>query len=301
MRELGSYFLSNHMIVLVMGILLLFWVSGIKLSSLEKRLLTLTAAMMALVLFPVSAEALKLYQTRFYAYHWIWSLVPVTLCIAWGATAALWKITAQKRQDGRAGLRLAAGTVVLTALLLLTGNMGNIRGVTEEEKDRQREIRQTVAYLEEVPGAEDTLLWAPRAVLEEVRRQTGKICLLYGRNMWEPEAAAYAYDTCPIEQQRLFDWMEAAEREDGGAAPQGLTAFLEAMVTYPAGNTEEQNRVVSDAYILQLAAEYDARMWVFPRESEGRVASACALLYEEYGLRARRLGESGDYVIWCCQ
>ena len=301
MREFGSYFLSNHMIVLALGILLYFWTSDKKCRPPEKRLLVLTVAMLALVLFPVSAKVLMLYQTRFYVYHWIWSLVPITLCIAWGGTAVLWELTAQRRQDGRAGFRLAAGTAVLLALLLLMGNMGNIRSVTEEEKTRQRELRQTVAYLEEIPGVEDTLLWAPRSVLEEVRRQSGKIRLLYGRNMWEPEAAAYAYDTYPMQQQRLFDWMETAERGDMAEVPLGLTVFLEDMVAYPAGNTEEKNRIVADAYMLRLAAEYDARVWVFPKEAEERIVSACAQLYQEYGLRAQQLGEAGGYTIWRCE
>ena len=155
MSGFGSYFLSNHGIVLVFGILLYFWVSDIKMGPRERRLLILTGATLALVIFPVSAAALRSYQTGFYAYPWIWSLAPVTPCIAWGATAALWKLTAQKRRDGKAGLRLTAGVVVLAALLLLLGNMGNILGVTEEEKTRQRECGQVVACLEEIPEAED--------------------------------------------------------------------------------------------------------------------------------------------------
>lgn len=297
----GGYFQSNHMVVLALGVLLYFFVADKKLRMLEKRLLALTAVLTALALFPVSAAALMLYQTRFYAYHWIWSLVPLTLCIAWGGVELLWELTAQKRRDGRAGWRLAAGAAALLALLLLTGNMGGIRSVTEEEKTRQREARQAAAYLEEVPGVEETLLWAPRCVLETVRRQTGEIRLLYGRNMWEPQAAAYAYDAYPMEQQRLFDWMEMVERGDAYEAPLGLTVFLEDVVAYPAGNTEESNRILADAYMLQLAAEHDARVWVFPREATERVTLACGQLYEEYGLRAQLLEDTGGYTVWCCE
>ncbi len=277
----GSYFQSNHMVVLALGVLLYFFVADKKTKALERRLLGLTAVVMALALFPVSGAALMLYQTRFYSYHWIWSLAPVTLCIAWGSVELLWELTAQKRRDGRAGFRLAAGMAVLLALLLLTGNMGNVRGVTQEEKARQRELRQTALYLEETPGMEETLLWAPRSVLEAVRRQTGEIRLLYGRNMWEPEAAAYAYDVYLPQQQRMFDWMEALER--------------------PAENAEEDDRILDDAYMLYLAAEYNARMWVFPQMAEERVTAACGRLYEEYGLRAQLLGQIGDYMVWHCE
>ena len=268
---IGSYFQSNHMVVLVLGILLYFFVSDRKTGALESRLQGVTAVLLALVLFPVSAAALMLYQTRFYVYHWIWSLVPVTLCIAWGGVELLWELTAQKRRDGRTGFRLAVGVTVLLALLLLTGNMGNIRTMTEEEKTRQEEMWQAAVYLGELPGVEETLLWAPRSVLEAVRRQTGEIRLLYGRNMWEPEAAAYAYDSYPMEQQRLFDWMEMLGRGEDYEVPLGLKIFLEDVVAYPAENTPESNRILADAYMLQLAAEYDACVWVFPKEVTERV------------------------------
>lgn len=296
----GSYFQSNHMAVLVLGTLLYFFVADRKTGALERRLLGTTAVLLALVLFPVSAVALMLYQTRFYVYHWIWSLVPVTLCIAWGSVELLWELTAQKRRDGRTGFRLAVGVTALLALLLLMGNMGNVRTVTEEEKIRQQETRQAAVYLEELPGMEETLLWAPRSVLEAVRRQTGEIRLLYGRNMWEPEAAAYAYDSYPMEQQRLFDWMEMLERGDAYEVPLGLRIFLEDVVAYPAENTTESNRILADAYMLQLAAEYGALVWVFPEEATERVTLACGPLYEKYGLRAQQLGEIGDYTVWCC-
>lgn len=297
----AGYFQSNHMAVLAMGILLYFFAAGKKSGPMQRRLLSLTAVMLALVLFPVSAAALMLYQTRFYAYHWIWSLAPLTLCIAWGSVELLWELTAQRRRDGRAGRRLAAGVAVLAALLLLTGNMGNVRALTQEEKTRQRDAGQTAAYLEELPDMEDTLLWAPAAVLETVRRRTGEIKLLYGRNMWEPAAAAYAYDAYPMEQQRLYDWMEMAERGDAYEVPLGLRVFLEDAVAYPAGSTEESGRILADAYILQLAAQNGARVWVFPQEAAERVALACGQLYQEYGLRAQLLGEIGGYTVWCCE
>lgn len=301
MRELGSYFQSDHMTALVLGILLYFFVSGRKKGPREKRLLALTVTMLALVIFPVTAAVLKRYQTGFYTYPWLWSLVPGTLCIAWGGTELLWDVCAQRRRDGKAGLRLAGGMAVLAALLLLMGNMGNIRGLTEEEKSRQGACRQVVAYLEEIPGVEDELLWAPRSVLEEARRQSGEIRLLYGRNMWEPEAAAYAYDTYPEQQQRLFDWMEAAERGGGAEIPPGLSTFLTNLRVYPAGDAGERDWTAADTHMLWLAAQSGARIWVFPKEAGGRVAAACTVLYENYGLKAYNLGEAGGYTVWRCE
>lgn len=292
----GSYFQSNYMIVLVPGILLYFLAAGDRLQPVEKRLLRLVAVLLALILFPVGAVALMLYQGRSYSYFQIWSLMPATLFISWGSVTVLWKLTAQNRCDGRAGRRLLAGTAVLLALLALTGNMGRIRAVSEEDKAQDSRAGQVASYLEELPEAKETLLWAPRSVLEAVRQREGGISVLYGRNMWEPAAAAYAYDTYPMEQQRLFDWMEAIDRGDAYEAPLGLVVFLEDVL----GDEAQDDRSLADAYMLQLAAESGTRIWVFPAGAAERIALACERLAEEYGLRAQPAGEAADCVIWIC-
>lgn len=295
---LGSYFQSSRMAVLVFGILLYFFVAGSVRRAQEKRLLTVTAVLLALVLFPGSAAVLMLYQTRFYSYHWIWSLVPTTLCIAWGGTLILWDLTGQQRRDGRAGWRLAAGMAALLALLLLTGNLGNLRSADEAQKP----ARQMAVYLEEeVPESREALLWAPRSVLEEVRRLTGEIRLLYGRNMWEPEAAAYAYDTYPMEQQRLFDWMETIEKGDAYEMPPGLKFYLEDVAAVWEEDQDQGSRALADAYMMQLAARQGSRLWVFPAQAAERITLACGQLQAEYGLRVQMLGEAAGYTVWRCE
>lgn len=293
----GSYFQSNHMIALVLGILLYFFVAGKALKAREKRLLMVTAVLLFLVLFPGSAVMLMLYQTRFYGYHWIWSLVPVTLCIAWGGTQVLWELTEPQRRDGKASWRLAAGIAVLLVLLLLTGNLGNLRSAGKE----QEPARQVAVYLEEVPEIREVLLWAPRPVLEAVRRHTGGIRLLYGRNMWEPEAAAYAYDTYPMEQQRLFDWMETIEKGDAYEIPLGLKIYLEDVAAVWEESQNQSSQVLADAYMLQMAVQQGSQLWVFPAQATERIALACRQMQEEYGLRAQMLGETEKYTVWRCE
>lgn len=296
----GSYFQSNHMVVLAMGILLYFFLAGKKLAAREKGLSGLTAVCLLLVLFPVSAAALMLYQTRFYGYHWIWSLVPLTPCIAWGGTRLLWELTGQQRRDGREAWRLAGGMAALLALLMLTGNLGNVRSLGGEEKNRLSQARQAAVYLEETPEAGVELLWAPRPVLEAVRQQTGWIRLLYGRNMWEPAAAAYAYDGYPMEQQRLFDWMEAIEKGEAYEMPLGLKVFLEEVVDGWDPERPGDSRILGDAYMLRLAAEQGARLWVFPAGATERVTLACGRLQEICGLRPGLLGSTEGYTVWIC-
>lgn len=292
----GSYFHSNSTVVLVLALFLYFFVAETDPAPREKRLLRLSAVLLALALFPVSACVLMLYQTRAYSYPWIWSLVPVTLLISWGSETVLWKHTGQDRRDGRAGRRLTAGAAVLLALLLLTGNLGIIQTVSEEEKTQRSRAGQVAAYLREIPELEGTLLWGPRSVLEAVRRQSSGIRVLYGRNMWEPEAAAHAYDTYPMEQMRLFDWVELLEKGDAYEVPLQLTIFLEDR----AGDEAQSDRSLADAYMLQLAAEYGTHVWVFPTQAYDRIALACEQLYEEYGRHAQAVGEVVGYTIWIC-
>lgn len=292
----GSYFRSNYMIVLVLGLLLYFFVENTGLRPREKRLLQLVAVLLILILFPVSAVCLMLYQSRSFSYFWIWSLMPVTLFISWGSVTVLWRLTGQNRRDGRAGWRLLAGTAALLALLLLTGNMGGIQTVSEEKKALDSQAGQVAEYLQEMQGIEETLLWAPRSVLENVRQHNSGIRVLYGRNMWEPEAAAYAYDTYPMEQQRLFDWMEVIEHGETYEVPLGLTVFLEDR----AGDEAQSDQSLADAYMLQLAVENGTHIWVFPSEAAQRIALACEQLEREYGLYARHVAEVADCDIWVC-
>lgn len=292
----GSYFRSNYMVVLVMGLFLYFFVVETDITSREKRLLRLAAVLLALMLFPVSAMALMLYQTRYYSYSWIWSLMPVTLLISWGSVTVLWRHTGQNRRDGRAARRLTAGVAVLLVLLLLTGNLGSIQTLSEEEKDQNNRAEQVAACLQEIAGTKESLLWGSRPVLEAVRRQNSGIKVLYGRNMWEPAVAAHTYDTYPLEQQRLFDWAELIDKGDAYEVSQALTIFLEDRV----GEEAQIDYSLADAYMLQLAAEYGAHIWVFPTEASDRMTLACQKLSEEYERHAQAVGEVAGYGIWIC-
>lgn len=291
-----SYFQSNHMVVLVMGLFVYFFAVKLNLKDREKRLLRLSVFMLALLVFPASAFALMLYQTRFYSYPWTWSLMPVTLLISWGSVTVLWRQTGQNRSDDGAKWRLAAGVAVLLVLLLVTGNMGIVQTVSEEEKAQSSSGRQVALYIQEMSGSEEVVLWGPRTVLEAVRQQDGGIKVLYGRNMWEPAAAAHTYDRYPMEQQRLFDWVEMIEMDCSGEYSSQLTMFLE----YMAAEEALSDRSIADAFFLQLAAEYGANLWVFPAEASGRITQACEQLAQKYDLHAQVVGEVADYTIWLC-
>ncbi len=159
-----------------------------------------------LCILPVTAAILMKYQTLFYDYQWIWSLVPVTAVIALGGTVFLreqWKTGGGYRTFGRNVLLtlLCVGTLVLCS---------NPDGADKGVRASAQERAQAAAVLErarEVCG-DDFCLWAPQEILEYVRELDGSVRLLYGRNMWDEALNAYSYDVYSEDIKALYLWME---------------------------------------------------------------------------------------------
>lgn len=160
-----------------------------------------------LCICPVTAALLMCYQTAFYDYPWIWSMVPLTALIALGGTVFLtdqWKM-------GRGGWRTFLYNAVLTILcvgvLVFCGSLGEHQ--VDAAAQRQERV-QAEAVLAKVRAAcgEEFCLWAPREILEYARTQDGKISLLYGRDMWDAALHAYSYDVYSEEAEALYLWME---------------------------------------------------------------------------------------------
>jgi hypothetical protein len=179
-----------------------------------QKLLTLYASGAALLcVVPVTAMVLMLYQTRFYDYQWIWSIVPLTAVTALGGTVLLteqWKCGC----GWKGVLHNAALAALLAGVLVLGGGLGE---GSVDAAQVQQERAGAEAVLDEVQAAcgEDFCLWAPKEILEYVRAEYGTIRLLYGRNMWDEALNAYSYDTYPEEICELYLWMEGLPREDG--------------------------------------------------------------------------------------
>lgn len=158
---------------------------------------------------PVTAAAMMLYQTRFYDYEWIWSIVPVTIITAYAGTKVLaeyWQ--GFRREAWRKGLPVTAG---LLAVVFLCGGLSN-EGVDRESERAWRE--QTENILETVGArTEDSHLcmWAPRKMMEYARCLDSSIILPYGRNMWEEALGAYSYDTYSEEIEKMYLWMKLVE------------------------------------------------------------------------------------------
>lgn len=177
----------------------------------QKRFAVYGSVTALLCICPVTAALLMMYQTLFYDYPWIWSIVPFTAVIALGGVVFLtdcWK----KGRGYRTFFYNVALTLFSAGVLVLCSGLGANRIDSEQER-QNREYAATVLeemyenYLRdgEEPGF---CLWAPREILEYARTENSQLRLLYGRNMWDLALNAYSYDSYSQEQRDLYEWME---------------------------------------------------------------------------------------------
>lgn len=166
-----------------------------------------------LCIFPVTAAILLLYQTRFYAYHWLFALLPITLLVAYGLTILIWQIvlTCQgaSRKDKAKG---ALFVFLLGAALFFCIHAGSSVSEVEKTSDQVAEVKSLLQEIKAVMGEQTICLWAPKEILEYARAVDGEITLFYGRNMWNPYLEAYTYDR-EESKKEYYLWMEQVESE----------------------------------------------------------------------------------------
>lgn len=185
----------------------------------------LYAAVMAVCcMAPVTAALLMLYQTRFYDYEWIWSLVPLTAVTAYGFAeflAEYWKDF--KGSLWKKGLPAA---LLLVGVLLLCGGLGKTAWNPREEAQERQQAQKLLRELRSQIGDGQICLWAPEAVMEYARELDGGIQLAYGRNMWELALNAYTYDIYEPSVTELYQWMgqSGVELPSGDGYEEGCAA-----------------------------------------------------------------------------
>lgn len=167
---------------------------------------------------PVTAGALMLYQTGFYDYEWIWSIVPVTVVTAYAGTRVLseyWQ--GFRREAWRKGLPVTAGLLAAALLCCVPGGTGVDRTGERDWREQTEAVLEVLRTETESilkgAGTEDSALcmWAPAKIMEYSRRLDSSIILPYGRNMWEAALGAYSYDTCSAEAEKMYQWMCTVE------------------------------------------------------------------------------------------
>lgn len=216
--ELGSFVKDGQYLMLFMVALLLLWLTE-DIKKKEFRMFAFT--MLLLLLCPVTAKLLMLYQTQFYGYESLWELLPVTALLAYALVMAVFKmVAALTREYGR--FRAAVPqkkervyeilvTVVLTAILFLCGTLVPGKAITARTDGMDAipdEAREVLSLLN--PEDNAVTLLAPDEIAVWARIYSGDIRLPYGRNLWEPELSAYTYDTYAADKQELHDWVNGS-------------------------------------------------------------------------------------------
>lgn len=177
----------------------------------RKEFLIYTTVAVVCCIFPVTAAALMLYQTRFYDYEWIWSIVPLTAMVSYGVVLFVTEFLKEQTRGDRK--KEMAVVLLLLAALALSGGMGAEPWDDAGEQEAQRQSEEVLTALKERMAGREICLWAPREILEYAREWDGGITLLYGRDMWEPALNAYAYDVYPSELTEVYEWMEGIGEE----------------------------------------------------------------------------------------
>lgn len=229
-----NYTDDGKLAALLLAALLFLWYYRKKTEKLSFLGYTIVVTICCIV--PVTAGLLMWYQTGFYGYEWIWSLVPMTAAIAYGVTFFLsecWNGSAEaggNLPEGRGRMRLAhwrrgiPATALLLAVIMLSGGMGRPswnRKETAVERERAYVVLDQIAGL--CPEG-NICLWAPREIMSYAREYDGRILLPYGRNMWDISLNAYSYDVYDQQTIALYEWMEQAGNADDGNNTQTLDA-----------------------------------------------------------------------------
>lgn len=220
-RGWQHYITQGKLAAVFFAVLLFLWFC--KKGTNRKPLLLYATGMAVCCVLPLTAAALMAYQTKFYDYEWIWSMVPLTAVSAWGIVLFLdtvWPgFEPAKRRQG------LTATVLAAAVVLLGGSLGNgFRDGEEREKERRHAYR-VLEQVKENCGGDEICLWAPREILEYAREADGAIRLPYGRSMWNDALKGYAYDVYRDQQKIMYRWMEGV----GGTGLEGTGHIAEDM------------------------------------------------------------------------
>lgn len=258
----GNYITEGKLAALFIVVLLYFWFY--KKNKSRNALVFYATIASVCCIFPITAAILMVYQTKFYDYEWIWSMVPMTAVIAYGMTVFLTEFGKEGKFKKPTGI--AVGGVCLAAILLC-GSMGAskadsvsayIKVLYSDESDVEEEILRrraydTVAKLKELAGDDELILWAPVEILEYAREADAGIRLVYGRNMWDASLNAYSYDTYDEAICNMYLWMELL---NNGSDAESLLSAVGAE-TIPSTET-----------CIQKALELGVNCVLLPKETE---------------------------------
>ncbi len=174
--------------------------------------------LLLILLCPLTAKLLVVYQTPFYSPDNLWTLLPVTPLLGCGFVVASVKIvgalTARYGRWKKSVTRRKES--VLEAFVILGLSMviflcGTLRfGKTMSAEADGGNVPRAVCEALDVIGANETenvKILAVDEVARWARIYDGKFILPYGRNMYEPEMTAFTYEVYAEEMHLLHDWI----------------------------------------------------------------------------------------------
>lgn len=184
----------------------------LKLGDRQKRELFRYGLVSALLcILPCSAALIMLYQTKFYDYEWIWSIVPLTAVSA--CVAVLFLEWFWKRE--RSAFRRGVIVVSVLAVILLCGRLGDAKWEVRDFAGQRNSVAEVLELLgkDNPAGAEEEIcLWAPEEVILHARSLDSGLSLLYGRDLFQKHLNAFSYEVYSQEIRELYAWMVMVER-----------------------------------------------------------------------------------------
>lgn len=212
----GAFVQMGQFLMLFMVALLILYLLDEQKSVVFKQYAFL---MLLVLLCPLTAKVLVVYQTPFYSPDNLWELLPVTPLLAYGLVIATVKIVgALTSQYGRWNKSVSRRkesvleTFVILGLslvLFLCGTLEFGKALTEES-DGAEKIPGDVCRVLDTLETENTAgvkILAVDEVARWARIYDGRILLPYGRNMYEPEMTAFTYEVYTEELYLLHDWV----------------------------------------------------------------------------------------------
>lgn len=281
LQGIDRYLGENRFIVLFF-VFLLFVLFSVKRPMRDNvgKMLAYTIIMTVALLCPVTVVGILLYQTGFYEYEWAWSMVPVTAVIAYGITLFLEKEFNKK---------LILGSLIVAVVLFLCGNQGTLQTVSISQKEALKEVETVLQCISEEPGQKR--VWAPKDMMELVRRKDASVQLVYGRDMWDAKAGSYDYEAYNEYLTGAYLWLENIAKEEAKIsvspekeelfaltweaedAEKGLTEYMQALVeagtntyvlpTLTAVYVEDFLRQEADLRALEMHAAYTQNYTVY--------------------------------------
>ena len=178
-----------------------------------KELKRYATVMLLFLLFPLTAKGLILYATAFYGYAELWVLLPVTLVTGFMFTGFTFEWAPELPFLRKYPVRREAVCIAAMAVLLfLCGTLSVMPVKTQVASMGHVLPKETEEILEEyvcdgIPEGEKVWLLAPDDIMAYARTYDGRICLPYGRFLWEKELSAYTYDSYAADTEELHGWV----------------------------------------------------------------------------------------------